>query len=182
MPSSGVRCRLSRPVIVSRSLAPPAPVRWIGIMLVNPRRLGRDELRRRLKPALEPLRSLIVRGQRSQEFRPGTPAGLAAGTSRRPDPCRQRTGQRRHDGRENRRTGAPTQRVRPPQRSSLRRDRPPTQILGHQECRTTKRPGRALADRPQGGLPCWREHDPSRRSTSLRPGNAGSLRGPGEAA
>jgi hypothetical protein len=31
--------------------------RYRGLMLVNPRRLGRDELRRRLKPALEPVRS-----------------------------------------------------------------------------------------------------------------------------
>jgi hypothetical protein len=35
---------------------------------INPRRLGRDELRRRLQPALEPVRSLIIRGQRSGAF------------------------------------------------------------------------------------------------------------------
>lgn len=42
--------------------------RYRGLVLVNPRRLGRDELRRRLEPALEPVRSLIIRGQRSREF------------------------------------------------------------------------------------------------------------------
>jgi AcrR family transcriptional regulator len=41
-----------------------------GLMLINPRRLGRDELRRRLEPALEPVRSLIIRGQRSGAFDP----------------------------------------------------------------------------------------------------------------
>lgn len=39
-----------------------------GLLLVNPRRLGSDELRRRLQPALEPVRCLIIRGQRSREF------------------------------------------------------------------------------------------------------------------
>jgi AcrR family transcriptional regulator len=42
--------------------------RYRGLVLVNPRRLGRDELRQRLEPALEPVRSLIIRGQRSREF------------------------------------------------------------------------------------------------------------------
>lgn len=42
--------------------------RYRGLVLINPRRLGRDELRRRLEPALEPVRSLIVRGQRSGVF------------------------------------------------------------------------------------------------------------------
>lgn len=42
--------------------------RYRGLVSVNPRRLGRDELRRRLWPALEPIHSLIVRGQRSGEF------------------------------------------------------------------------------------------------------------------
>lgn len=42
--------------------------RYRGLVLVNPRRLGRDELRRRLEPALEPARALIIRGQRSREF------------------------------------------------------------------------------------------------------------------
>ncbi len=44
--------------------------RYRGLVLINPRRLGRDELRRRLEPALEPVRSLIVRGQRSGAFDP----------------------------------------------------------------------------------------------------------------
>lgn len=47
--------------------------RYRGLVLVNPRRLGRDELRRRLKPALEPVRSLIIRGQHSREFDPELP-------------------------------------------------------------------------------------------------------------
>lgn len=44
--------------------------RYRGLVLINPRRLGRDELRRRLQPALEPLRTLIIRGQRSGAFDP----------------------------------------------------------------------------------------------------------------
>jgi AcrR family transcriptional regulator len=44
--------------------------RYRGLVSINPRRLGRDELRRRLEPALEPIRSLIVRGQRSGAFDP----------------------------------------------------------------------------------------------------------------
>jgi len=44
--------------------------RYRGLVLINPRRLGRDELRRRLQPALEPVRSLIIRGQRSGAFDP----------------------------------------------------------------------------------------------------------------
>jgi TetR/AcrR family transcriptional regulator, mexCD-oprJ operon repressor len=44
-----------------------------GLVLINPRRLGRDELRRRLEPALEPVRSLIARGQRSGAFDPELP-------------------------------------------------------------------------------------------------------------
>lgn len=47
--------------------------RYRGLVLVNPRRLGRDELRRRLKPALEPVRSLILRGQRGRAFDPELP-------------------------------------------------------------------------------------------------------------
>jgi AcrR family transcriptional regulator len=44
--------------------------RYRGLVLINPRRLGRAELRRRLKPVLEPVRSLVVRGQDSGEFDP----------------------------------------------------------------------------------------------------------------
>ena len=44
--------------------------RYRGLVLINPRRLGRDEVRRRLEPALAPLRLLIVRGQRSGAFDP----------------------------------------------------------------------------------------------------------------
>lgn len=44
--------------------------RYRGLVSINPRRLGRDELRRRLGPALEPVRSLIVRGQHSGAFDP----------------------------------------------------------------------------------------------------------------
>jgi TetR/AcrR family transcriptional regulator, mexCD-oprJ operon repressor len=44
--------------------------RYRGLLSINPRRLGRDELRRRLEPALEPIRTLIARGQRSGAFDP----------------------------------------------------------------------------------------------------------------
>lgn len=44
--------------------------RYRGLVSINPRRLGRDELRRRLEPALEPVRSLIIRGQLSGAFDP----------------------------------------------------------------------------------------------------------------
>jgi AcrR family transcriptional regulator len=44
--------------------------RYRGLVLINPRRLGRDELRRRLQPALEPVRTLIIRGQRNGAFDP----------------------------------------------------------------------------------------------------------------
>jgi AcrR family transcriptional regulator len=47
--------------------------RYRGLVSINPRRLGRDELRRRLEPALEPVRSLIIRGQRSGAFDPELP-------------------------------------------------------------------------------------------------------------
>jgi hypothetical protein len=42
--------------------------RYRGLVIVNPQRLDRAELRRRLEPALGPLRSLIRRGQRSGDF------------------------------------------------------------------------------------------------------------------
>jgi AcrR family transcriptional regulator len=42
--------------------------RYRGLVIVNPRRLDRAELRARLEPALGPVRALIVRGQRSGEF------------------------------------------------------------------------------------------------------------------
>ena len=44
--------------------------RYRGLVSINPRRLGSDELRRRLQPALEPLRAVVVRGQRSGAFDP----------------------------------------------------------------------------------------------------------------
>jgi AcrR family transcriptional regulator len=47
--------------------------RYRGLVLVNPRRLARSELRRRLGPALAPIRSLIRRGRRSGEFDPELP-------------------------------------------------------------------------------------------------------------
>lgn len=47
--------------------------RYRGLVLVNPRRLGRDQLRRRLQPAVEPIRALVVRGQLSGEFDPELP-------------------------------------------------------------------------------------------------------------
>lgn len=42
--------------------------RYRGLLSINPRRLGRDELRRRLGPAVQPIHSLVIRGQRSREF------------------------------------------------------------------------------------------------------------------
>ncbi len=53
--------------------AQPVVGRYRGLTLVNPRRLPRSELRRRLEPALEPLRSLITRGQQNGEFDPELP-------------------------------------------------------------------------------------------------------------
>jgi AcrR family transcriptional regulator len=47
--------------------------RYRGLVLVNPRRLARSELRRRLGPALAPIRSLIRRGRRNGEFDPELP-------------------------------------------------------------------------------------------------------------
>jgi AcrR family transcriptional regulator len=44
--------------------------RYRGLVLINPQRLGRHQIRRRLEPALEPVRSLIVRGQQSGAFDP----------------------------------------------------------------------------------------------------------------
>jgi TetR/AcrR family transcriptional regulator, mexCD-oprJ operon repressor len=44
--------------------------RYRGLVFVNPRRMRQDELRRRLEPALDPVRALIVRGQRSGTFDP----------------------------------------------------------------------------------------------------------------
>jgi AcrR family transcriptional regulator len=48
--------------------------RYRGLVLVNPNRLDRAELRKRLEPALGPVRALIIRGQRSGEFDPELPA------------------------------------------------------------------------------------------------------------
>jgi len=48
--------------------------RYRGLVLVNPGRLPRAELRARLEPALGPVRALIERGQRRGEFDPDLPA------------------------------------------------------------------------------------------------------------
>ena len=53
--------------------------RYRGLVLVNPRRLARSELRRRLGPALAPIRSLIRRGRRSGEFDPELPVEWTIG-------------------------------------------------------------------------------------------------------
>ena len=53
--------------------------RYRGLVLVNPRRLARTELRRRLGPALAPVRSLIRRGRRSGEFDPELPVEWTIG-------------------------------------------------------------------------------------------------------
>jgi AcrR family transcriptional regulator len=48
--------------------------RYRGLVIVNPRRLDRAELRARLEPALGPVRALIIRGQRGGDFDPELPA------------------------------------------------------------------------------------------------------------
>jgi AcrR family transcriptional regulator len=53
--------------------------RYRGLVLVNPRRLARAELRQRLGPALSPIRSLIRRGRRSREFDPELPVEWTIG-------------------------------------------------------------------------------------------------------
>ena len=53
--------------------------RYRGLVIVNPQRLDRSELRRRLAPALGPIRALIRRGQRSGEFDPELPADWLIG-------------------------------------------------------------------------------------------------------
>jgi AcrR family transcriptional regulator len=53
--------------------------RYRGLVMVNPRRLARSELRRRLGPALAPIRSLIRRGRRSGEFDPELPVEWTIG-------------------------------------------------------------------------------------------------------
>ena len=44
-----------------------------GLVIVNPQRLERSELRARLQPALAPVRAVLDRGQRSGEFDPELP-------------------------------------------------------------------------------------------------------------
>ncbi len=53
--------------------------RYRGLVIVNPHRLERSELRARLEPALGPIRSLIHRGQRAGEFDPELPADWLIG-------------------------------------------------------------------------------------------------------
>jgi AcrR family transcriptional regulator len=53
--------------------------RYRGLVMVNPRRLARSELRRRLGPALAPIRSLIRRGRRNGEFDPELPVEWTIG-------------------------------------------------------------------------------------------------------
>lgn len=47
--------------------------RYRGLVIVNPQRLERAELRARMHPALEPVRAVLARGQRSGEFDPELP-------------------------------------------------------------------------------------------------------------
>jgi len=54
--------------------------RYRGLVLVNPTRLERSELRARLGPALAPVRALIARGQASDEFDPELPVEWLIGT------------------------------------------------------------------------------------------------------
>jgi AcrR family transcriptional regulator len=53
--------------------------RYRGLVIVNPSRLDRAELRSRLEPALGPVRALIIRGQRAGEFDPEVPADWLIG-------------------------------------------------------------------------------------------------------
>jgi len=53
--------------------------RYRGLVIVNPGRLERAELRRRLEPALAPVRALIARGQGSGEFDRELPADWLIG-------------------------------------------------------------------------------------------------------
>jgi AcrR family transcriptional regulator len=53
--------------------------RYRGLVIVNPQRLERAELRRRLEPALALVRALIVRGQTSGEFDPELPVDWLIG-------------------------------------------------------------------------------------------------------
>jgi AcrR family transcriptional regulator len=47
--------------------------RYRGLVIVNPQRLERAELRARLQPALAPVRAVLARGQGSGEFDPELP-------------------------------------------------------------------------------------------------------------
>jgi AcrR family transcriptional regulator len=47
--------------------------RYRGLVIVNPQRLQRAELRTRLEPALAPVRAVLARGQGSGEFDPDLP-------------------------------------------------------------------------------------------------------------
>ncbi|MGH2882469.1 MAG: TetR/AcrR family transcriptional regulator, partial [Solirubrobacteraceae bacterium] len=53
--------------------------RYRGLVIVNPRRLERTELRARLQPALGPIRALLRRGRRSGEFDPELPGEWTIG-------------------------------------------------------------------------------------------------------
>jgi AcrR family transcriptional regulator len=57
----------------------PVVGRYRGLVVVNPGRLDRTELRARLAPALEPIRRLILRGRRGREFDPELPADWLIG-------------------------------------------------------------------------------------------------------
>ena len=57
----------------------PVIGRYRGLVIVNPRRLDRAELRSRLEPAFGPVRALIIRGQRAGEFDPEVPADWLIG-------------------------------------------------------------------------------------------------------
>jgi AcrR family transcriptional regulator len=54
--------------------------RYRGLVIVNPQRLERSELRARLEPALAPLRALIIRGQDTGTFDPQLPVDWLIGT------------------------------------------------------------------------------------------------------
>jgi AcrR family transcriptional regulator len=53
--------------------------RYRGLVIVNPARLPRAELRSRLAPALEPVSSVVARGQHVGEFDPDPPVDWLVG-------------------------------------------------------------------------------------------------------
>ena len=68
--------------------------RYRGLVIVNPQRLQRAELRTRLEPALAPVRAVLARGQGSGEFDPDLPGRVADRDPHRHHPRREPSGDR----------------------------------------------------------------------------------------